>query len=138
MRQINLYDLDQAGIIVLLPSGVKFLNQVGGGACFQYEAEGIFFPISHDHSVGFGEINERLEFRFDKIFSTGEKVENNIADEIDAILHELPSTSGISVDRTKLDKSFEAWIYVKINDTELSAYKGFENAKAILTWSNSD
>lgn len=131
MKKINLYELEQAGIIILNNSGFEYLNQVGGSACLQLSAEGVFFPISHNCS-------DNLDILLEQIFIDCEIVDNSIANKIDSILQRFISTSGILVNRNKLNDSCEAWIHVIINDSEYSVYQGFHHHSAILTWPNSD
>jgi hypothetical protein len=60
------------------------------------------------------------------------------ATEINVLLKSHPMTAGISVDRTRLSESEEAWVYVTVEATELATYQGFGSAKGVLVWSNSD
>lgn len=46
----------------------------------------------------------------------------------------------MKVDRSNLEQSFEAWIYVEVEDLNdpIAIINGFGRTKGILTWANSD
>ena len=61
------------------------------------------------------------------------------ADFLDAAFADSDCATHLSVDRTKLEESAEAWVYVKIDpDVENWSYTGFNAGAGILTWDNSD
>ena len=152
--QINLDCLTDLGLIILKPSGVLYGNQTGGYSCTQSSAEGYFVPLNVEG------IN--LEEQIHKYF-IGEKwkgccadgIDEETADFIDQVLIQSGFTDYIKVDRSKLNLSHEAWVYVTIidpttrpldyvylSDQSLVPFfyliYGFGNCKGILTWPNSD
>jgi hypothetical protein len=171
---IRLYDAGGLGLIVLFPSGVLYSNQVEGASCDQPQAEGIYVPLV-DEVVN---QEEQLYKWFTgytyvdgivKLNGGGTSgIDPEDADAIDAILHARLLTSFISVDRSKLKESCEAWVYVKIinqpperpvsyssgvgktasgltvtdADYPLGVFMyplyGFGECTGILTWNNSD
>jgi len=110
---VQLYDAGGPGLIVLFPSGVLYSNQVGGYSCLQSEAEGIYVPLVDEV------VNQEEQLY---TYFTGPKllggcangIDAEDADAIDTILHARLLTEFISVDRSKLGWSCEAWVYVKI------------------------
>jgi hypothetical protein len=141
---ILLYDLEQAGVIVECPSGVRYRNQVGGNACFQAEEEGVLAPL---------ELNQEAEDRLETgpYPGGGAALTDAHADAIDGILASHPNTSFLKVDRARLRDSMEAWVYVILvtpeststsADLEKTRYfgpvYGFGATKGVLTWPNSD
>lgn len=111
---IQLYDSAGIGLIIKHPSGVRYTNQVGGTACLQWEAEGVYVPL-------YSEIIPQAHMLRDHF--TGHKwkgacsngIDDETADLIDEILWKNIITRFIKVDRTKLDDCVEAWIHVNIS-----------------------
>jgi hypothetical protein len=129
---IDLFKFDSLGLIILFPSGVIYTNQVGGYACLHPEIEGIFLPLSIGH--------KKVLFALQQHFNgSWNHIEKSDAEIVDKLLHN-DEFRFIKVDRTKLEESFEAWIYVEIEKLSetLPLLKGFGKAKGILTWQNSD
>ena len=138
---IRLWNGGGIGIIILYKSGVHYSNQTGGYACLHPEAEGVYVPL----------VNELVdqEARLEDFF-TGPKwqgwcsdgIDGETADFIDAVLESSPYSRGLKVDRQRLDASHEAWVHLTVPGTatapEAIELVGFEEAEAILTWSNSD
>ena len=60
------------------------------------------------------------------------------ADAIDALLGKSRLTSFVSVDRSRLHDSTEAWVYVHLEGGEEGPLTGFEGSSGVLTWPNSD
>jgi hypothetical protein len=164
---IRLYESGGLGLIVLFPSGVLYSNQVGGYSCRQPEAEGVYLPIVDE--VVNQEAPLHKYFTGPKLFGAcANGIDNEDADVIDEILHSQSLTAFISVDRSKLKESCEAWVYVKIanqlperpvsyssgvgktasgltiTDDEypsgiyMYSLYGFGECTGILTWNNSD
>lgn len=50
----------------------------------------------------------------------------------------MPGRDHIIVDRTKLELSWEAWVWVKITGPLLAMVEHSAPTEAILTWPNSD
>ena len=65
-------------------------------------------------------------------------IDENRASEIDALLHRYGFGKGITVDRSRLQESEEAWVYVNVEPLEYGLYEGFGSCKGVLVWSNSD
>ena len=138
---IRLYDTYGVGLIILWPSNVLYTNQTGGYACLQPSVEGVFVPL-HNELID----QERLLFEY----FTGPKwagcccrgIDNETADEIDAILGLAPATQMLRVNRSQLYESYEAWIYVEIGrgveDEVAAVLSGFTGCAGVLTWGNSD
>lgn len=129
---VELLDLDDLGIIILFPSGVIFTNQVAGYGCLHPEAEGVFIPLSVGH--------KKILFALQQHFNGNwQHIEETDAQIVDRLLRS-DGFEFIKVDRTKLEESFEAWIYVNVAEISetFPLLKGFGEAKGILTWANSD
>lgn len=135
-RVVDLDLFDGLGLIVLCPSGVFYTNQVGGHGCFHPEVEGVFVPLRTD--INRYELNT-LEQQF---HGSWEAINEAEADLVDTVLRRSSQNLGwISVDRICLKDSFEAWIYVKLNHNHATTHKsliGFNDARGVLTWQNSD
>lgn len=135
-RVIELDSFNGLGLIVLHPSGVLYTNQVAGNGCFHPEVEGVFVPLETD--VNRYELNA-LEQHFKGSWNSLNESE---ADLIESILRKSRcGLNWISVNRTRLKESFEAWVYVNLNpktDRMFEYLTGFDNSQAILTWQNSD
>lgn len=129
---VELFDFDGIGLIISFPSGVIYTNQVGGFGCFHPELEGIFVPLS----IG----NKKILFALQQHFKGNwQHIENSDAEIIDKLLRS-DGFEFIKVDRMKLNESFEAWIFVEIEELsrDLQLLNGFGNTKGVLTWMNSD
>lgn len=138
---VNLLGAAGIGIIVLHKSGVRYSNQTGGCSCLHPEVEGIYVPLVDEL------VNQEKEL---EDFFTGPKwqgwcsvrIDTETADFIDAVLQKSPYTCNIRVDRSRLEASHEAWVYVTIptisKSPEITELVGFSEGVAILTWSNSD
>jgi hypothetical protein len=136
--------LNQTGVIILRETGIIYQNQTGGHTCAQRCAEGALVLLTDPYLItdtptmlyqcsieaGLKKIDwNRCYFgRFDA----------TCADEIDELLQSNGYTKAISVDRTRLEESEEAWIYVKIKPLEYANYVGFGECDGVLVWANSD
>src|ERR1041385_5697651 len=140
-KLIVLYDLpDDIMLIVEHPSGVRYLNQVGGVTCWQAEMEGVLAPVDTSPDV-----KERLQ-NFSYPGRPG--ISDQDADTLDGLLASFPGTSFLKVDRTRMNESWEAWVYVLVESPEraeptlsgpyFGPLHGFGAAKGVLTWPNSD
>ena len=129
---VELFDYDGLGLIVLFPSGVIFTNQVGGHACLHPEAEGVFVPLS----VGHKKILFALQQHFNSNWHHIEEIDAQVIDK----LLRSDEFEFITVDKTKLEESFEAWIYVDIEEVSetFPLLNGFGKTKGVLIWQNSD
>lgn len=139
---IQLWSARRFGIIVLRPSGVYYSNQTGGYACLHPMVEGIFVPLGDEMA----DQEKKLCDYF-----TGPKwagwccdgIDGETADFIDALMSKTGSTRGISVDRSRMRDSHEAWVYVDLRCSEEQPcwkveVSGFGICKGVLTWENSD
>jgi hypothetical protein len=138
-KEVCLYELPCLGLIIEESSGVFYYNQCGGHCCFQNFAEGIL-SIIREYKGAYKTIADYTENK--------EHLTLEDADFIDKELSKHEETSFLTVDRTMLEESMEAWIYVNINEGEASevakgdmwnaAFKNFTSTKGVLTWENSD
>jgi hypothetical protein len=124
-------------------SGVFYQNQVGGNVCAEEELEGVLAPVGLDAETV--EVIANLEYL------NGRKgISDEIADAIDRILGAVQARRAtkadvVRVDRTRLQDSWEAWVYVVIDsptsfpdDNLFDSRLGFGTARGVLTWPNSD
>lgn len=141
-RRILLYDIDSFFLIIECDTNVVYQNQVGGQVCFQAEKEGAVAPL--DVSTDLASFIEGHKFPQGR-----QGIELATADILDAHFQSSPATSFISVDRTRLDESWEAWIYVNCavvpsdvesgsNSTYCGPIYGFPQGRGVVTWPNSD
>lgn len=162
MTQKSVIDLrytlgSEPGLIILYPSGVKYTSQTGGHNCLSPIEEGVYLPFFdelHDQASAL-----RSYFTDTKIYATGTVgIDDMDAEFIDSILSIGNYTKFLTVDRTRLGDSHEAWLYVEIHFTSkvsdfgftgevsskeqieviMSPLYGFHGSKGVLTWSNSD
>lgn len=129
---VELVGFDGIGLIISFPSGVIYTNQVGGFGCFHPEMEGFFVPLSLGH--------KNILFALQQHFKGNwHHIENSDADIIDKLLR-TDEFEFVKVDRSKMNESFEAWIYIDIEQLsrDLQLLNGFGNTKGVLTWMNSD
>lgn len=129
---IDLFNFDGLGLIIIFPSNVIYTNQVAGYACLHPEIEGVFVPLTIGHKKVLFELENH--FKGDWHY-----FKDKDAEIIDRLLRG-DGFGFIKVDRTKLENSFEAWVYVEIDELseKFSLIKSFGKAKGILTWANSD
>ncbi len=134
---IQLYDAIGIGLIIKYPSGVRYSNQVGGVACLQWEAEGVYVPLYNDIIPQ----EQMLRDHF-----TGHKwkgacfngIDTETADYIDDILQANITTRFIRVDRNRLDESVEAWIHVLISAPPDKHIVNYDEDKGIGVSSDGD
>jgi len=136
MKEICLYNLEQAGVIIFENTGVVYFNQTGGTACVQEKAEGLFVPISNDPPLDSMELN--LSTRLRSLTQGVVGVSHGIAREINALLLEVSSTDTYQVNMSRLKESQESWVYISVTPQgEYSQYNGYDTFDAVLTWPNS-
>lgn len=134
-KEICLYGLEQAALILLSDKGVVYHNQVGGTACMQPREKGFLIPITNDPplvDLYRGSLGYKLSSVCQDIY-----IDEEMANKVDAVLKEELHNQRIRIDRMHLSKSMEAWIYVTV-DSGSEDIKGFTETSAILTWPNSD
>lgn len=128
----------ELGLIVKAPTGVRYSNQVAGYGCEHPEAEGCFAPLS-------SRIGRPLAALF-AIFGGGwDCLDAMQANAVDDALRQH-GLACVRVDRSMLERSWEAWIHVIISPEELDCRaraqipltKLSTEARAILIWPNCD
>jgi hypothetical protein len=132
---VLLYDYDGLGLILAVPSGVRYRNQAAGYACWKFEIEGVLVPMP----LGEGRVPlHALEDHFD---SGWEHLEVEDADAIDRILA-VANFDFVKVDRERLHESYEAWVHVRLTppdpDRHSELFLGLSVDRGVLTWENSD
>jgi hypothetical protein len=129
-RVIDLSEYNNVGIILKLGSGVFYTNQVAGYACQHPEIEGAFYPLPT--KPGDAELFALTHhFR-----GTWTHIEQADAEFIEHVLRSN-GHNHLSVDRAKLNQSYEAWVHLLVGKgTE--GLSGFGDCEAVLIWPNSD
>lgn len=144
MVRVLLWEHVGTGLIIAAPTGVVYVNQVGGIACEQRELEGLFVPIGNDVSSD-GQLISAENELFDAFRGAGERFSVAAADRFDALLeaygraHWIPMGL-VRADRERLAESTEAWVHVVVEggDPGMPVSGIRWPARAILTWTNSD
>ena len=132
---VLLYDYNGLGLILAVPSGVRYRNQAAGHACWKFEIEGVLVPIPlpQDRAP-----LRALEDHFD---SGWESLKEQDADAIDRILASA-DCDFLKVDRGRLHESYEAWVHVTIAAGDPKRHPelfvGLTVDRGVLTWENSD
>ncbi|GAB4214475.1 MAG: hypothetical protein OHK0012_12600 [Synechococcales cyanobacterium] len=135
-RTVVLWNLEGIAAIILEPSNVKYSNQTCGHACIQSSAEGILIPFNDDTPLHAPE--RALWRRMSALLENVQQLTPDLADQVDGLLAMDAMTRCATVDRDRLTDSHESWVYIDL-DTEASGLlTGFQKAKAVLTWQNSD
>jgi hypothetical protein len=133
--RIELWNYDGIGFILLGSSGVIYSTQAGGFGCEHPEEEGWFFPVS-DY-LGGTRATEKLAMEFRGSFG---QILPGEADFLDDFFR--ARYGNIKVDRSRLEHSREAWVYVVApSDAKEPIFKNVEGWKgrhAIFIWPNSD
>jgi hypothetical protein len=128
-RIIDLSAYNNVGIILKLGSGVFYTNRVAGYACQHPEIEGAFYPLPVKPG------NTELFSLTQRFKGPWNHIEDADAEFVDHVLHSN-GHSNLSVDRSKLVESYEAWVHLLVKkDARLF---GFDDCEAVLTWCNSD
>ena len=110
------------GMIVIRPSGVYYSNQTGGYACYHPMEEGVFIPLGKES------VDQEKELCD---YFTGAKwagwccegIDEETAGFIEALMAKSHLTQSITVDRTRLQDSQEAWVYVDFSNTEAVGWR---------------
>lgn len=141
-RRVLLYQIESTYLIVECSSGVIYQNQVGGQICFQAEQEGVLAPLDVR--------SESANTLAERAFPQGcQGIAPETADFLDELFRLDLGMAFLVVDRARLAESWEAWIYVLIDqipnsfDTNTQeAYSGplygFSGSRGVVTWPNSD
>jgi hypothetical protein len=143
MIEVRLWDHVGTGLILELPTGVRYSNQVAGVACEHPVCEGIFLPLGNDLDPADQLLGpqQALSELFD---SSGNPPTMQQADRLDVLLARLADGPfhqlTLVVDREQLANSREAWVHVVVAcDEPAEIVRGVAfPAKAVLTWCNSD
>jgi Family of unknown function (DUF6210) len=129
------------GLIILQPSGVFYTHETGGYACRHSQEQGVFVPIHR------GPDDDQESLLID--YFTGPKwggwcdegIDEETAKYVDHVLSLGPETDCLTVDRTRLADSMEAWIYVDVHEPAedpVARFYGFGECKGVFIWGNSD
>jgi len=147
---IYLYEVPGLSLILKWPSGFAYATQTGGFACLQSWAEGILLPLG---PRGQERLDERFgegRTKYDGYCWNG--IDADDADWLDFVLTHLEPGHNwgplITVDRSRLADSWEAWVHVRIGPHperepappggDSWPFHGIPAQEAILTWENSD
>lgn len=143
---IRLWDAG-LGLVVPFPSGVRYANQTAGTACYEASVEGVYIPMGAADDPG-TRVEEALlkYFQGAPHFGTGAQggLTRTDADYIDGLLDSanVLELRTCRVDRSQLDDSFEAWVWLTCRTTSggiAELFSGFpKEFQAVLTWTNSD
>jgi hypothetical protein len=134
--RIRIWETNSLGLILIRETGVIIQNQTGGVACIQSEIEGIYVPLWSDA--------HEIEDFFAESSGCLNGLNQAQADFLEEFLHRdgHKGLSFLRIDRTRLEQSLEAWVYVKVTepdgDPRINLVEGFGETNGILTWSNSD
>ena len=129
-RVISLGHFNNVGLIVKVASGVVYTNQAAGYECKHPEVEGVFVPL-------------RVKPGKAELYSLTQHFKGawNHITQLDAeFINRVLRQNGhvqLSVDQTKLDQSYEAWVHIRV-DAGVDGLFGFGSCEAVLTWPNSD
>jgi hypothetical protein len=129
-RIIDLSEYNNVGIILKLGSGVFYANKAVGLACQYPGIEGAFYPLPVKPG------NAELFSLTQRFKGPWNHIEEADAEFIERVLRRN-GHSNLTVDRAKLDQSYEAWVHLIVGKgTE--GLSGFGDCEAVLTWPNSD
>lgn len=140
---VRVRDADGAALIVRWNSGVWYTNQAGGHSCMQPEAEGIFVPLNpivsdQGRAVALEETLSACRWPGVALHAG---VSPNEADCVDAAL-EKHKLDGITVNRSRLRDSMEAWVFVDVSAVDSPGLRVLVDwstpLEAVLVWGNSD
>jgi hypothetical protein len=92
------------------------LTAAGGGECPAY--------------------NALSDLAWDRAPASG--ISNELAAGVDDILKRFYTTECLSVDRSRLGESEEAWVYVRINPLKFRLGVSVSSEAGVLVWPNSD
>lgn len=121
--RIHLWDAVGLGLILDYPSGIHYSNQAGGHACLQPTLEGIYVPLRNDileHSTLMSPATDLWQyFTGPPLLGMGALgLNQRDADHIDAIFTRYRLETLLTVDRLRLSESYEAWVWVTVQDNE--------------------
>jgi hypothetical protein len=109
--KIELWDGIGLGAIVSFPTGILYSNQTGGTSCLHPELEGAYIPL--DAKAG-----EELYAYFEGPKHRGTGATHGLDAEdaafIEMLLAQRHLSSFVSLDRSRLQESHEAWVWATI------------------------
>ncbi len=147
---IHLFDTVGLGLIIEDARGASYSNQTGGTSCLQPTAVGYYVPLRNDRAVtSHVFLSPELELLayFEGPRHAGAGATSGLDEEdanyVDAVLQRCGLSAAVSVDRTRLRESHEAWVRVTIHSDESDScpvFSGFAPfpRTGVLTWTNSD
>jgi hypothetical protein len=134
MKTISLWEIeDLFGMIVRVPSGLKWSNQTGGVLCSHPVLEGVFVPLPQSWFL----VNS-IENEMGYIKSDGDlKAHNRRL--VGRFLEANPEIQK----RFEFDESFnesaaEAWVPLKVMTPDDEILKPFHGLPVVITYENSD
>jgi hypothetical protein len=138
--KILLYNLIR-GYCLIVPyrSGIVYENQTGGLSVYPESLEGVLVPLD-DWDID-PEGDKSAFDRIAQITVDADSLTHYAADAIDAVLADsryAMSRYQATVDRTRLQDSREAWLWLNITAENVGLTEGLKFDKAVLTWQNSD
>lgn len=122
-------DLEKEGVIISYPTGIEYYI-ISTHKHDYLKYEGAFYPCLTHLQVLL--LKEKFDHSDEKYESYENGISEKLADKVDKILKKEDSTSFLKVDREKLKKSLESWVYLKIDHDE--DIIGFGNTTGLLTW----
>lgn len=123
---VELLGLEQPMLLVLDESGWEYCLQAGGTACMRPQAVGYLVPLPPQERL-----NERLfDATFDLVGLSATE-----ADRLDRIIAGIQGLAGVVVDRTMLNASMEAWVFLQ--GAPMNRLLG-AGMSGVLIWPNSD
>ena len=161
-KYVSLYGLEQLGLILFHPSGIIYSNQTGGHSCIQSAEEGSLVILGFYD--GCPTLQTQLKQELENVCWLSEQQ----ADAIDVFFKSHFGSLCLTIDRSRMKDSMEAWLYVDVADqpaypphahwsilnleeqnqyTEIYphierpnsfSFYGFGPSKGVLTWPNSD
>ncbi len=111
--EIDLYGID-LGVVLARPTGIIYSNQANGVACDHPRLEGAFVPLVTHFRDPPPRHDAALVAYFDRRPGNRGHLEPEDADALDAILAGIQDPFALTVDRSRLKDSFEAWVHVVI------------------------
>lgn len=137
--QVELQEFEGVCFIIGYESGVEYAHQCGGLSCEQRQMQGFLVPCPLSVSI-----SEQLYAHF----YTGPKyrghcysgLDKEDAEFIDDLLASV-DYGGLAVDRDRLSKSVEAWVYLKVKaDYSCVPYcwNSDPDSSIVMVWENSD
>ena len=102
-----------------------------------YAIRSYYVPIAND--APFAHSEKSLADRLSNLTKDMASLSMAVALELNRLLKEVASTDRYEVNLDKLDKSTEAWVYIKVHPQgHSSTYDAANPFEAVLTWPNSD